>query len=106
MDLRERKHVATVINYFWGPGITTADRVNDSAAIVAYSALKKARVCSEAMDLVPRPAYGPLGPKYAIKKLVKIGERIVSDNNRIYSACKAAVRIAYKSEIQIALMGG
>ena len=106
MDLHDREYVSAVINYFWGQGTATPTTVNESAAEIAYEALEKANVCSNDMDLVPRPAYGALGPSYAVKQLAKIGKRIISGDSGIYNACKAAVGLGYKSAIQIALMGG
>lgn len=105
MDVYDKEYVAAVINYFWGKGTTTAMGVTDSAALVAYEALSEASVCSDSMDLVPRPAYGALDIKYAVKQLVNIGKRIASGDSSIYNSCKGAVGVKYKTKIMMALMG-
>jgi len=104
MNIYERDHVTAVINYFWGPNLTTPQAVNKSAALIAYEALEKANLCSSAMDLVPRPMGVP-STSYAIKELAKIGKRIMSGDTSIYHVCKGAIGLSYKSSIQIALMG-
>jgi len=104
MDVYEREYAAAVINYFWGPNITTAHSVTKSAAVVAYEALEQANICSASMDLVPRPAGVP-SPSYAIKQLAKIGKRIISGDTSIYNVCKVAVRTNYKTAITMALRG-
>jgi len=104
MDIYEREYVAAVINYFWGPSLTTAHGVNESAALIAYEALEKANVCSDSMDLVPRPTL-IASPGYAIKQLAKIGQRIISGDTAVYNVCKNAIGAGYKSAIRIALMG-
>jgi len=104
MDIYEREYVAAVINYFWGPKLTTPHSVNESAAIVAYEALEQANICSDSMDLVPRPTGIP-SPTYAIKQLAKIGKRIISGDSSIYHVCKVTVGARYKQKITMALMG-
>ena len=104
MDVHEREYIAAVINYFWGPNLTSAQGVNESAALIAYGALEKANLCSTAMNYVPRPTL-VADPKYAIKQLVEIGKRIISNNTGIYVVCKNAIGAGYKSAIRIALMG-
>ncbi|WP_250657052.1 hypothetical protein [Alkalimarinus coralli] len=105
MDIYEREYVAAVINYFWGPNLTNAHSVNEPAAQIAFEALAKANVCSDSMDLVPRPTL-IASPGYVVKQLSKIGKRIISGDTSIYNLCKGAVGMGYKSHIQIALMGG
>lgn len=61
MDIYDREYLAAVINYFWGQGTATPQSVNEAAALIAYEALSEANVCSESMDLVPRPTYGAAG---------------------------------------------
>ncbi|HFB63995.1 MAG TPA: hypothetical protein ENJ60_00505 [Aeromonadales bacterium] len=104
MDIYEREYVAAVINYFWGPDITTPQTVTSSAAEIAYKALDQANVCSSSMDIVPRPMGFP-GSTYAIKELAKIGKRIISGNTLIYNVCKASVSANYKTDILMALRG-
>lgn len=104
MDIYDREYIAAVINYFWGPNLTTAHTVSESAAVVAYEALEQANVCSDSMDLVPRPTGVP-SPTYAIKELAKIGKRILSGDSSIYNVCKVTVGAKYKSKIHMALMG-
>lgn len=79
--------------------------VNESAALVAYEALSEANICSDSMDLVPRPAYGALDIKYALKQLANIGKRIASGDTSFYNSCKGAVGVKYKTKIMMALMG-
>jgi len=76
MDVHEREYVSAVINYFWGPNLTTAQGVNEAAAKIAYEALEKANICSDSMDLVPRPTL-IASPGYAVKQLANIGKRII-----------------------------
>ena len=104
MDVYEREYVAGVINYFWGPNITTAQSVTESAAIVAHDALEQANICSDSIDLVPRPMGLP-SSSYAIKQLAKIGERILSGDSSIYRLCKVRVSANYKTDILMALKG-
>ncbi|WP_198263141.1 hypothetical protein [sulfur-oxidizing endosymbiont of Gigantopelta aegis] len=104
MDIYERDYIAAVINYFWGPNITTSQGVNKSAAVVAYKALEKANICSRSMDLVPRPMGLP-SSTYAIKQLAKIGKRIMSGNSLIYHVCKVRVSANDKTDILMALRG-
>ncbi len=104
MDIYDREYVAAVINYFWGPNLATAHNVNEQAALVAYEALEKANVCSDSMDLVPRPTL-IASPTYAVKQLAQIGKRIISGDTAVYNVCKNAVGLGYKSAIRIALMG-
>lgn len=104
MDVYEREYVAGVINYFWGPNITTAQSVTESAVMVAHSALEQANICSASMDLVPRPMGLP-SSNYAIKQLAKIGERILSGDSSIYHLCKVRVGASYKTDILMALRG-
>jgi len=105
MDTYDKEYVSTVINYFWGPGTATPQSVNEEAALIAFEALEKASVCTDAMDLVPRPKYGMLDIKYVLKQLAKVGKRIIQGDTAIYNACKGAVGVYYKSRIQMALMG-
>jgi len=105
MDVYDKEYVAAVVNYFWGKGTATPLSVNDQVVLVAYEALEDANVCSDSMDLVPRPAYGALNVKYAIKQLAKIGKRISSGDTSIYNSCKGVVGVRYKSKIMMALMG-
>ncbi|PIE41027.1 MAG: hypothetical protein CSA49_05515 [Gammaproteobacteria bacterium] len=104
MDIYEREYVAAVINFFWGPNLVTPHNVNEQAAVVAYEVLEKANVCSDLVDLVPRPTL-VASPGYAVKELAKIGKRIVSGDTAVYNICKSAVGAGYKSAIRIALMG-
>lgn len=104
MDIYEREYIAAVINYFWGPNITTAQSVTESAAVVAYEALEQANVCSGSMDLVPRPMELP-SSTYAIKQLAEIGQRIISGDPSIYHVCKVMVSANYKNAIFMALRG-
>ncbi|PCJ36411.1 MAG: hypothetical protein COA99_13195 [Moraxellaceae bacterium] len=97
--------MSTVVNYFWGKGTTTPISVNEQVVLVAYEALEEANSCSDSMDLVPRPAYGALNIKYAIKQLVEIGKRISFGDTSIYNSCKGIVGVRYKSKIMMALMG-
>lgn len=101
MDICEREYVAAVINYFWGPNLTNAHSVNESAASIAFEALEPAGACSGSMALVPRPTL-MASPSYAVKQLAEIGKRITSGDTSIYNICKSAVGIRYKSPIQIA----
>lgn len=105
MDTYDRQYVAAVINFFWGQGTTTPQGVNDEAALVAYEALEQANVCSDSMDLVPRPKYGMLDIKYVLKQIANVGKRIMQGDTIIYNACKGAVGVRYKSKIMMALMG-
>lgn len=105
MDLNDKKYVATVINFFWGRGTTTPAGVNEEAALVAYEALEQANVCSDSMDLVPRPTYAKAGIKYVLKQLAGIGKRIQSGDTAIYNSCKGAVALRYKTKIMMALAG-
>ncbi len=104
MNIYEREYVAAVINYFWGPNLTTSRGVNETAALIAYEALEKANVCSDSMNLVPRPTL-VANPGYAIRQLALIGKRIISGDTAIYHVCKIAIGANYKSAIRIALMG-
>lgn len=105
MDVNDKKYVAVVINYFWGRDTTTPAGVNEAAALVAYDALVQANVCSDAMDLVPRPTYAKSGIKYVLTQLAGIGKRIQSGDTAIYNTCKGAVGLRYKSKIVMALSG-
>ena len=105
MDVYDKEYIAAVVNYFWGKGTATALNVNDKVVLVAYEALEEANVCSNSMDLVPRPAYGALDIKYAIMQLALIGERISSGDTSIYNSCKGIVGARYKSKVLMALMG-
>lgn len=105
MDVYDKEYIAAVVNYFWGKGTTTALSVNDKVVLVAFEALEEANVCSDSIDLVPRPAYGALNIKYAIKQLAKIGKRISSGDTSIYNSCKGIVGARYKSKVIMALMG-
>jgi len=105
MDIYEREHISVVVNFFWGKGTATPQTVNEGVAMVAYEALEEARVCSDSMDLVPRPTYGAVGIKWIIKQLAKIGKRILSGDTRIYDTCKGQVAARYRSKILMALMG-
>ncbi len=105
MDTTEKEYVARVINYFWGQGTTTTHQVNDQAAIVTFEALNEAKVCSNSMNMVPRPKYGMIDVKHALKELVKIGKRIAKNDAAIYESCKGAVGVKYRSKILMALMG-
>lgn len=104
MDVHEREYVSAVINYFWGPNLTTAQGVNEAAAKIAYEALEKANICSDSMDLVPRPTL-IASPGYAVKQLANIGKRIISGDTAVYNVCKNAIGAGYKSAIRIALAG-
>ena len=105
MDNSEKEYVSKVINYFWGPAMSTPMSINEKAALIAYKALEQANLCSDSMDLVPRPKYGVIDVKYAVKQLVKIGKRIALGNTSIYGACKVMVSARYKFEIKMALQG-
>ncbi len=104
MSIYERDYIAAVINYFWGPNLTTSQSVNKSAAIVAYKALEQANVCSNSMDMVPRPMGIP-SSTFAIKELAKIGKRIMSGNTLVYNVCKVRVSASYKTDLLMALRG-
>ena len=104
MDVHDRDYIAAVINYFWGPNLTTPQSINESAAVVAYGALEQTNICSDSMDLVPRPMGVP-SSTYAIKQLAKIGKRILSGVTSIYNTCKVKVGVNFKSEIVMALRG-
>lgn len=105
MNLEEREHIATVINYFWGKGTATPPTVNEEAAKVVYGALDEARSCSAAMDLVPRPASAKPGLSYIVKQIAGIGKRMAEGDTTLYEACRVQVARNYKSEIQFALLG-
>lgn len=105
MDMNEKTYVAAVINYFSGTEMVKPSKINEDVARVAYEALQGARICSAAMDLVPRPTMGKPGIKYIIKQLVGIGKRIASGDEGVYYVCKISVAIKYKSMIRIALSG-
>jgi len=105
MDFYEKEYVAAVVNYFWGNGTATPQSVNEKVALVAYEALEEARICSDSMDLVPRPTSGVASIKWALKQLSKIGKRIMYGDTRIYDSCKAQVGINYKHKVMMALRG-
>ncbi|MDY6943654.1 MAG: hypothetical protein SVU69_11675 [Pseudomonadota bacterium] len=105
MDLYDREYVSAVINYFWGEGLTSPHTVNETAALVAYEALEQANICSDPMDLLPRPRYSVVNAKYVLKELRKIGKRVLSGDTAIYQSCKAAISAKHKTEISMALMG-
>lgn len=104
MDIYEREYVAAVINYFWGPDITSPQNVTESASVVAYEALEQANVCSSSMDLVPRPVGLP-SSTYAIRQLAKIGKRIISGDSSVYHLCKVTVGGSYRNAVYMALRG-
>lgn len=105
MDIHERQHTAVVINFFWGPGTATPESVNEEAALIAYEALEKAKVCSDTMNLVPRPTLRIINIRYVLKQLSKVGKKIMEGDTRIYHSCRDAVGVHYKSRITMALMG-
>lgn len=105
MDYSEREYISKVINYFWGNNTSTPNNINDKATIVTYKALEQANICSKSMDLVPRPKYGVIDIKYAIKQLVNIGKRIAQGDTAIYNTCRSMVSARYKFEIKMALQG-
>lgn len=105
MDLHEREYIATAVNYFWGQGTVTPSTVNEGVAQVTYKALEEAGVCSDSMDLVPRPAYGALDIKYIIKQVAMAGQRITNGEAAFYQSCRGRAAINYKPEIAMALMG-
>ncbi len=105
MNLDEREHIATVINYFFGNDTATPATVNEQTAKVVYNALNEARSCSTSMDLVPRPSSGKAGISYVVKQVAKIGKRMAEGDTALYEACRVQVARNYKSAIQFALMG-
>jgi hypothetical protein len=105
MDTQDKKYVADVINYFWGPNLVTSAQINQHIATVTYEALTQANTCSNAMDLVPRPTYSKPNITYIIKQLSGIGKRIVSGDSDIYNVCKITVSASYRNKIRLALMG-
>jgi hypothetical protein len=105
MDTYDRQYVSAVINYFWEEGTTTPEAVNEKAAVIAFEALDQANVCSDAMDLVPRPTYGAVDIKYVLKQLAKIGKRVIQGDTAIYNVCKVTVALHYKTKIKMALLG-
>ena len=105
MDSQDKKYVAEVINYFWGPNLVTPDRITDHVANAAYEALESANKCTAAMDMVPRPTYSKSGLSYIIKQLRNIGKRIASGESGIYYICKLTVTSKYEMRIKLALKG-
>ncbi len=105
MDIYEREYVSAVVNYFWGKGIATPPNINERVALVVYEALEEAHMCSDTMDLVPRPTYGAANVRWVVIQVAKIGKRILSGNTLIYNSCKGQVGVKYKSKILMALMG-
>ncbi|SDU15963.1 hypothetical protein [Halopseudomonas salegens] len=105
MDFNDRQYATAVINFFWGAGTTTPEGVNEAAVLATYEALEQANVCSDSMDLVPRPAFGRVNIKYALKQLAGIGKRIMQGDDNIYNSCRAVVGVRYKSKIVMALAG-
>ncbi len=104
MDMSEKERVAAVINYFCGTNMVTPDRINESVAIVAYEALQGAKMCSTAMDMVPRPTYAKPDLKYIIKQLKGISKRLATDDE-VYFVCKLAIKAKFRSIIKLALAG-
>ncbi|GGX52742.1 hypothetical protein GCM10007392_20190 [Saccharospirillum salsuginis] len=108
MDINraDREHAAKVVNFFWGRGTATPETVNESVIRVAVDALDQANVCSDSMDLVPRPAgiVRP-DPKWAMKQIRKVAQRINEGNTSVYHICKVRIESVYKTEIRMALEG-
>ena len=105
MDMSDKMHVAKVINYFSGTNMVTPDKVNEHVATVAYEVLQGANMCSNAMDMVPRPGYAKPNIKYIIKQLKGISKRIALNDGEIYFICKLAIKAKYRSIIRLALTG-
>ncbi|MCU7853837.1 MAG: hypothetical protein KZQ80_16680 [Candidatus Thiodiazotropha sp. (ex Monitilora ramsayi)] len=105
MDKEDKKYIAEVINYFWGPNLITPDRVTEHVATVAYEALSSANSCSDAMDMVPRPTYVRPSMKYIIKQLTGIGKRVATGGSGIYYICKVVISASYEFKIKLALNG-
>ncbi|WP_024328484.1 hypothetical protein [Thioalkalivibrio sp. ALR17-21] len=105
MNHDDRERISTVINYFWGEDTAAPHAVTRNVAKVAFEALQEAQSCTAAMDMVPRPGATKAGPRYAAKQLAKIGKRIASGDTSQYETCRSQVAVAYKSRINMALMG-
>ena len=105
MGITDKEYIAIVINYFWGEGTATSQSVNERVVLVVYEALEQAKICSDSMDLVPRPTYGTSSIKMIIIQLAGIGRRIKSGNAKVYNSCRGQVGVNYKSKIKMALMG-
>ena len=108
MDIsrEDREHAAKVVNFFWGRGKATPEAVNEKVIRVAVEALEDINACSDNMDLVPRPAgiVRP-GPRWAVKQIRKIANRINEGNTDFYFICRVRIKAGYRSRMEIALQG-
>ncbi|BCE01363.1 hypothetical protein [Marinicellulosiphila megalodicopiae] len=105
MGINERENILAVINFFWGNGMTTSSAINDNVALVVYKALKEAGICSDSMDLVPRPASGIPSTKWVVKQVAKAGKRVLDGDPSVYNSCKNQVAALYGTELRMALSG-
>tara|TARA_R110001599_G_scaffold91145_2_gene239257 strand:- start:311 stop:664 length:354 start_codon:yes stop_codon:yes gene_type:complete len=63
---KEREHVSTAVNYFWGEGSTSSEFVNQGSVAIAYEAPYGAQACSAAIVFVPRLASGRAGTGHVV----------------------------------------
>lgn len=105
MTQSEKEAVAKVVNYFWGVGTVSTQRVTPHLSELVYDVLLEADRCSSAMNLVPRPVGGKPSLTHIVKQFGDIAKRLQQEGGHApYLICKTRISLLYKSVIIEALI--
>lgn len=99
---KDKDDAKVILVYFWGNSAGNWP-INQKVLTLLSEMMSKHKLCSKAMDYVPRPGF-PVNLRYIRKQLTAIARRIAS-GDKSYDICKLTVAYQYKEIVKIASLG-
>lgn len=101
MNIEDANDFKRVVSFFWGESNAELVPLNEQSVSAVMEALEAAGVCSEAMDLVPRPHNSITKPAFshAIKQIKRIAKELTFGSSGTYMNCRNMVALKYRTRI-------
>lgn len=103
LTLTEQQHLREVVEAFWGPSITAHWEMNEALLQVVTKMINESKMCSLAMDFVPRPGLY-LDLNDVKKELERIAKRLAK-HGPPYWLCQQFGAYKWRTEAEMAAQG-
>lgn len=101
MNIEDANDFKRVVSFFWGERNAELVPLNEQSVSAVVEVLEAAGICSEMMDLIPRPHNSLARPafSYAIKQIKRIAKELTFSGSGAYISCKNTVALKYRTRI-------
>ncbi|MEJ2064951.1 MAG: hypothetical protein P8X74_17010, partial [Reinekea sp.] len=98
--------VVTILKFFWPNQKVTEQNITPRMILFVDKIMHESKLCSDRMDWVPRPAGVKPSPKWVLKQIKKVAQRVRDKHPDIYNLCKSTVASNMISEYRDILYVG